>query len=159
MDPQGRGLIHFKRFDRGDDSLVVFACEVNAVPGQSLYIRAATVNPEAPEGHTQDCHVLQAPGVWADMDTLEDVQRAEKVQSIVRPNAIVVTGKFPHAREQLYVRTSEPIIDVDSIRCLNRRMIGLYGGDAKVANPSRLMRMPTRARLAATAWQIRASFT
>ena len=142
MDTGGRGLVHFQRFETEDEAIIPFAIAVNSTPGQSLYFRAATIDAEAPEGRTTDAHVLQAPGLWADQDRLEDVERAQTVTSVIRANGVVVTGRHPHLRQQLFVRSSEPILGLDNIRSLNRRLRAVYGGDPAVSNPSRLMRLP-----------------
>ena len=142
MNPASGQLTQFRRFERGDMSILKTVAEENSVPGGSMYVRAGTVNHTAPVGRTRDEHILQAPGPWADLDTQEQVERAQTVQSMVRANGWTTTGAFPHMRYQLWVRGSEPMVDVDNIRHVNRQMQKLYGGDPTVANPSRLMRLP-----------------
>lgn len=146
LDAAGRGLIHFEQFDRTDTAaLAATAVQANLVPGQACYIRAATVMPwgnDANRGRTSDMDFEQAPGIWSDIDKPEDFERAKTIQTIVRPNGSVITGTVPHHRVQSWFRTSEPIVSADLVRSLNVRLHKLYGGDEKVVNPSRLMRLP-----------------
>lgn len=144
MDAGGRGLIHFEQFERDDlQSLVATAVQANMVPGQAMYFRAATIHPWGKSvGRTTDMDVLQAPGIWSDMDDEADVQRAATVDTIIKPNAAVITGTVPSKRVQSWFRATEPIADPDLTRSLNVRLHALYGGDSSVVNPSRLMRLP-----------------
>ena len=144
LDPDGRGVVHFAQFDR--DNLVeacAKATQINLVPGQSVYVRAATVADRTKTGgFTTDRDFIQAPGIWGDIDTLEQYEHARTVQSIVRPNASVITGTVPHTRVQNWFRCSEPLASADLTRALNVRLHRLYGGDSAVVNPTRLMRLP-----------------
>lgn len=144
LDAGGRGLIHFEQFERDDiASAVASATQANLVPGQACYVRASTVHPKhRPDHYTTDMDFEQAPGIWGDIDTLEDFERAKTVQTIVRPNGSVITGTVPHMRVQSWFRCSEPIVTPELVRGLNVRLHKLYGGDPAVVNPSRLMRLP-----------------
>jgi hypothetical protein len=144
LDSGGRGLIHFEQFARDDiDALVSAAVQANLAPGQACYIRAATVMAwgNGPR-RTTDMDFEQAPGIWSDIDKEEDFERARTIQTMVRPNASVITGTIPSIRVQSWFRCSEPIVAPDLVRSLNVRLHKLYGGDPAVVNPSRLMRLP-----------------
>ena len=137
-----RKLNNFEQFSLGQwDELVARAVQENLVPGQSMYIRAATVRADM-RPHTTDADFIQAPGPWHDVDTPEQVEAAKQVQTMVRPNGITVTGTVPHIRAQSYFRCSEPIASARLVRSLNKRVYRLYGGDPSVVNPTRLMRLP-----------------
>jgi hypothetical protein len=142
MKPSTGGLTEFAQFERDDiDTLVATATQVNLVPGQSVYIRAATVRAgSAP--NTGDADFVQAPGIWSDIDKADDLARAKTVESIVRPNASVITGTVPTTRVQSWFLTTEPITSATVVRDLNVRLHRLYGGDPSVVNASRLMRLP-----------------
>ena len=144
LDAAGRGLIHFEQFARDDiQSACATAAQANIVPGQAVYVRAATVMPRViPGSYTTDMDFEQAPGIWGDIDTKEQFEHAKTVQTIVRPNACVITGIIPHTRVQSWFRASEPIASPDLLRSLNVRLHRLYGGDPAVVNPTRLMRLP-----------------
>lgn len=141
VDNKGRGLVHFAQFDLDNiNELVATAVQANIVPGQSCYIRACTVR-EGPD-FTTDADFVQSPGIWNDIDTPEQVQQAKSVQTIIRPNAAVITGTQPHTRVQNWFKSTEPIVNAELVRSLNKRIHKLYGGDQTVINPSRLMRLP-----------------
>ena len=142
MDPGGTGLTRFRRFDIDDIvSVAHAACVESAIPGQSVYVRASTVN--TPDGgNTTDAMFAQSPGIWGDIDTPEQMERARTVQTMVRPNASVITGRIPHLRAQTFFLTETPIEQPAIVRSLNRRIHALYGGDSSVVNPTRLMRLP-----------------
>ena len=144
LDAAGKGLIHFDQFALGDiQAAALVAVQANLVPGQACYVRAATVHPRRrADQYTTDMDFMQAPGIWGDIDTLEDFERARTVQTLVRPNASVITGRIPHMRVQNWFLCSSPIIRSEDVRSLNVRLHALYGGDPAVVNPSRLMRLP-----------------
>jgi AAA domain-containing protein len=143
LDQYGRGLIHFEQFARDDlDALVATAVQANLVAGQACYVRAATVKEWEFDRKTTDQEFVQAPGIWSDTDTLEDLERARTVTTLIRPNGSVITGTVPHMRVQSWFKASEPLVSGEMVRSLNRRLHQLYGGDPSVVNPSRLMRLP-----------------
>ena len=145
IDARSAALTRFEQFRLDEvNALTVSAVQANLVPGQSCYIRAATVRPWDPGGggHTSDRDFVSAPGPWGDIDTLADFERARNVVTAVRPNGQVITGTVPSMRVQSYFRASEPIVSAEMLRSLNVRLHGLYGGDPSVVNVSRLMRLP-----------------
>lgn len=151
LDRNGRGLIHFARFPLNDQAAAVAtAVQENLIPGQSVYVRACTVR-DRTTGFTSDADFVQAPGIWNDLDTAEQVAFAASVVSIVRPTAVVYTGRIPHDRIQPWFLVSEPIVSAGLVRSLNQRLHKLYGGDPAVVNPTRLMRLP-----GTIAWPVKA---
>lgn len=135
-------LNNFQQFSLGEwDELTSFVFQENLVPGQSMYFRAATVR-AGTNGRTTDADFVSAPGPWNDIDTREQMEAAQQVQTMVRANGRVVTGTIPHKRAQSFFRCDVPIVNADMVRSLNRRIYALYGGDPSVINPTRLMRMP-----------------
>jgi hypothetical protein len=85
---------------------------------------------------------VQSPGIWNDIDTPEQAEQARSVQTIIRPNAAVITGTHPYMRVQNWFKATEPIVNAELVKSLNKRIHKLYGGDQTVINPSRLMRLP-----------------
>jgi Protein of unknown function (DUF3987) len=144
LDAGGRGIVTFEQFALDDiQGAVAVAVLANMVPGQSIYVRAATVHPRRSVGeYTTDLDFMSAPGIWGDIDTLEDLERARTVRTLVRPNASVITGRVPHMRVQNWFLCDSPILLPEQVRALNVRLHALYGGDPAVVNPSRLMRLP-----------------
>jgi hypothetical protein len=142
MDRDGRGLVHCRRFALHEAmELASVAARMNLVPGQSVYIRPATIS--TPSGEvTTDRHFCQAPGPWSDIDTPEQLERAKGVQTFLRPNGAIRTGTIPHERFQYFFRCSEPIVDADVLRRFNRGLHAVYGGDRAVANATSYTRLP-----------------
>lgn len=141
LDVGGRGLIHFLRFDLDSQEIVPSIVTANLVPGQAMYFRASTVRPRT-SGFTADEDFVQAPGVWGDIDTPEQMEQAKAVDTKVRPNGSVITGRIPDLRAQSFFRASAPVVNPGLVRSLNRGIYRLYGGDPAVVNPTRLMRLP-----------------
>ena len=134
-------LNQFQRFRLDElEELAEFACEVNRVPGQSLYMRPALVQPDAPKFVT-DLNFLRTPGIWADLDEPGTADNARTILPMTRPNMVVVTGRHPHVRAQLFWRLSDPIGDPAQLRDLNKRARDLFRGDPLVVNPTSLMRV------------------
>jgi hypothetical protein len=134
-------LNQFRRFDLDQlEDLAEFVCEVNRLPGQSVYFRPALVRADSPKFVT-DLNFERATGIWADLDAPGAAENVRNVAPITRANMVVVTGKHPHLRAQLFWRLSESAIDAGSIRDLNVRASALFGGDSLVINPTSLMRV------------------
>lgn len=146
-DPHDPRKWTFRRFELEDEELFTVAAAVNALPGVNVYFRVSTIDPDAPSGKTLDEHVVQIPGVHADIDNAQQMEQAAKVVSLVRPLGWTITGKIPTPRVQPYLRFDEPLDGLDPrererARALNARLARLYGSDRSVVNPSRLMRLP-----------------
>lgn len=142
-DPQDDGkpknATHFRLGDEAQAAKL--AADLNAIPGCNVYVGTSTVSNDQDRRST-DQHFVQAPGIWGDADRAEDIEAASKVEPMLRPSAVVVTGRQPHLRRQTYHRLSTPLRDAAEVRSLNRRLHALYGGDGSVVNPVRVMRLP-----------------
>lgn len=137
-------LNRFAQFERSDiDALIATAIQENLIPGQSMYFRAATVKPWSADVRvTSDQGFEQSPGIWSDIDTLDDYERARGLRPIVRPNGSVITGMVPHPRVQSWFKCTDPLNEPGVVKALNVRLHRLYGGDSSVVSPSHLMRLP-----------------
>jgi hypothetical protein len=137
---EGPGPRMFERFALNDaQTLVARAAAENMVPGQNIYIRACTMS--GARQFSTDAEFVQAPGLWSDMDDEADIEKARNVESMIRPNAYVITGTVPGKRVQSWFRAELPLLDGAEVKRLNERLWSLYGGDRSVTNPSRLMRL------------------
>jgi hypothetical protein len=142
FDGKNGGLTEFRRFDLDDfEAAVEHAAKVNAVEGQSVYVRAALIKPEAPR-KVADEHFLAAPGPWVDCDDEKSVAAVKELEAGEKPTAITITGRTPHKRIQAFWKTEDPIADPDELRALNSALAQRLGSDPSVVNPSRLMRLP-----------------
>ena len=58
-----------------------------------------------------------------------------------KPTIVVVTGRHPHTRAQMWWRLDEPIIDQKISEALLKGMAAALGGDPSVTDPPRVMRL------------------
>jgi hypothetical protein len=138
-DGRSEHLSKSARFDLTNlEDAVTFIAATNRVPGQSVYFRPALINETAPSP-TTDKAFLCAPGVWADLDADGAAIAAPRIYSACRPNLVVVTGREPALRAQLFWRTESLYWDGAALRDLNRRIAMKLLGDTKVM--STLMRI------------------
>lgn len=135
-------LTEFRTFQIGDDDFGEAVAAINSVPGQSCYVRAATIRAGLGSTAAADSDFVQAPGPWGDLDDAGAYMRAQNVEAIIRPSAWVETGRHPHWRAQGFWRMEGPCENPVAIEAMNKRIVSLYGGDSSVTNPTRLMRLP-----------------
>jgi RecA-family ATPase len=125
------------------DELVERAVAENRRPGQNVYIGAALRKPDtAPFGRCGDEDFFALTAYYVDID--DDVTQAAAAKCRERgcpPTAVVITGRHPHVRAQLYWRLSEPQRDPDICRAQNSALAQTLGGDPSVVNPSRVLRL------------------
>lgn len=139
---QTGGLTEFRSFPIGSDDIGDFVARINAVPGQSCYVRASTVREGLGDEAAFDTDFAQAPGIWGDLDDAGAYDRAGKVEPMIRPSAWVETGRHPHWRAQCFWRLEGVCENPVAVKALNERVVALYQGDSMVTNPTRLMRLP-----------------
>jgi hypothetical protein len=152
LQPGTTSLSVFQRFNLNEmEEAAEYAARVNAVAGASTYFRAATISPAATPGRTTDADALQTPGLWADHDSQASVEALASNPLPFKPTGWIITGTVPHMRVQSYWRLSEPLVAMDMVRDLNKRIITVFGCDTTTFNPSRLMRLP-----GSIAWPVKA---
>jgi hypothetical protein len=143
-DPYG-ALSHAKLFDTSClEEAAEFAAEKNVVEGTNTYVGAALRQPSSPASkRCSDGDVLALPALYADLDDpgAHKCAKAGYDKLDVKPTCVVVTGRHPHKRAQLWWRLDTPILDPSSMREANSAIgVGL-GGDPSVTNPGRVMRL------------------
>ncbi len=110
--------------------------------GRNLYLGATLKHVDtAPFARTSDSDAVAAWAVWLDLDEPGSVERAERLARRMPPTLKVVTGTVPHVRQHWWWRLEEPIDDMAALRGQLEAIAGLYGGDAKVVNAGRIMRL------------------
>jgi len=124
------------------DEVAEFAAVTNRIPGQNIYVGAALRKSDTPPfGRADDSDVLALPAFYVDLDDAGAADAAKSRYRHCPPTAAVVTGRHPHLRVQLWWRHESPERDPALCRCQNRALALAFGGDIKVVNPSRVMRL------------------
>ncbi len=114
---------------------------LNRTPMVNIYIGAALRKPDT-RGRSKDLHFHAAPFAWADIDddVVTDVI-ARCREAGVMPHLTVVTGRWPFTRAQMWWRLVEAARDPEAHRALCVAIQEALGGDRKVVNPGRIMRL------------------
>lgn len=124
------------------DELVTEAARLNSQPMCNVYIGAALRKPgTAPFGRAQDSDAYALTAVYVDLDDEGAATAAKDIYSKAKPTFIVVTGRAPHVRAQMWWRLDEPISDPEMWPSLLRGMAAAMRADSTVTNPSRVMRL------------------
>ena len=123
------------------EAAVEKAAAVN-IAGSNVYVGAALRKPGTSLGaRAADEDVLCATSAWVDCDDPGVAGRAKLKWGAQPPSMFVLTGKEPHSRAHLWYRLDTPITDPERIRALQARLAENFGGDPKVVNPGRVMRL------------------
>jgi len=124
------------------DDLVAEACRLNATPQCNVYIGAALRKPGTfPTARASDDDFLALTSVYTDLDDDGAPAIARSRYGQAKPTMVVVTGKEPYTRAQMWWRLDEPITDPAVSEALLRGMATALGGDHTVTNPARVMRL------------------
>jgi hypothetical protein len=124
------------------DELVDEAARLNATPMCNVYIGAALRHPDtAPFGRAQDRDAWALTCAYVDLDDAEAATNAKNIYGLDKPTLVVVTGRAPHTRAQLWWRLEEPLKDATHWPALLRGFAAKLHGDSTVTNPSRVMRL------------------
>lgn len=124
------------------DELVDEAARLNATPMCNVYIGAALRHPEtAPFGRAQDRDAWALTCAYVDLDDPEAATNAKEIYGLDKPTMVVVTGRAPHVRAQMWWRLEEPLTDPAGWPNLLRGFSSRLHGDSTVTNPSRVMRL------------------
>jgi hypothetical protein len=143
-DDSGRyRLRHAKLFSTDNLSeLVTEAARLNATPMCNVYIGAALRHPNtAPFGRAKDDDASILTAAYVDLDDPGAATAAKDIYGALKPTLIVVTGREPHTRAQLWWRLDAPYTDRSQWPELLKGMSIAMGADTSVTNPSRVMRL------------------
>lgn len=143
-DDSGRyRLRHAKLFSTDNLSeLVTEAARLNATPMCNVYIGAALRHPNtAPFGRAKDDDASILTAAYVDLDDPGAATAAKDIYGALKPTLVVVTGREPHTRAQLWWRLDAPYTDRSQWPELLKGMSIAMGADTSVTNPSRVMRL------------------
>jgi hypothetical protein len=143
-DEGGRYRLRHARMFGTDslDELVEEAARLNAQAMCNVYIGAALRHPDtAPFGRGTDRDAWALTCAYVDLDDAESTANAKSVYGLDKPTLVVVTGREPHTRAQMWWRLEEPLTDANQWPALLRGFAARMKGDTTVTNPSRVMRL------------------
>lgn len=143
-DDSGRyRLRHARLFNTSDlSTLVTEAARLNATPMCNVYIGAALRHPDtAPFGRTKDSDAFALTAAYVDLDDPGAATAAKNIYGKNKPTFVVVTGREPHTRAQLWWRLDEPVTDATKWPELLKAMSVTMNADTSVTNPARVMRL------------------
>ena len=124
------------------DRLVERAVKLNSNSGTNVYIGAALRDPDCPPmGRSNDDDFYALTALYVDLDDPGAAEAAKEKISGLKPSYAVITGSVPHNRAQFWWRLNEPITNPQESESVLRSMAHNLGGDVKVCNPGRVMRL------------------
>ncbi|MFH1157623.1 MAG: AAA family ATPase [Pseudomonadota bacterium] len=136
-------LRHAKLFGTDQiDEAVACATEQNTIQGQNIYIGAALRKKDTVNDHrAADSDILALTAYYVDIDDAAAAEKSKEQYKDCPPTCVVVTGRTPHKRLQLWWRLENPDRDPNRARSQNLALAAAFGGDRSVVNPSRVMRL------------------
>lgn len=136
-------LKHARLFGTDEiEDAAAFAAEKNAVNGQNVYVGAALRKPGIARDHrASDSDILALTAFYTDIDEESAAATAKEKYQHCPPTCVVVTGRIPHLRAQLWWRQTVPETDTAKSKSQNAALAATFGGDTSVTNPSRVMRL------------------
>lgn len=138
-----RDVSKARLFDVGAlDEAADFACEVNAIAGQCVYVGAALRKPGTfPTTRTDDSDYYGTVAAYADLDEADAVQHAKAMYQLCKPTVAVITGRTPHVRVQLWWKLEDAFGDPARHKSMMMGIAAVLHGDPTVTNASRVMRL------------------
>ena len=143
-DDAGRYRLSHARLYATDkiEELIEEAARLNSQPMRNVYIGAALRFPDtAPFGRAKDSDAWALTCGYVDLDDPGAATAAKDIYGPDKPTLVVVTGRAPHTRAQMWWRLEEPITDSSQWPALLGGIAAKLNGDTTVTNPSRVMRL------------------
>ena len=132
-------------FTRDPETVATF-CRRHDGPGRGLYLGAATRTAGIAKGDREHC--LELPALWSDIDCVaRSIDQDEAISALLSlphpPSCIVDSGRGLHPWWKLKepLDLSDPKGD-EAVIAVLRQLAGVCGGDLKVCDIARVMRLP-----------------
>ena len=105
------------------EELITDACRLNTQPMCNVYVGAALRKPGTfPGGRAADGDVLALTCGYVDLDDDGAALTAKDKYGTAKPTKIVVTGREPYTRAQMWWRLDEPVTDQKQSEALLKGM-------------------------------------
>lgn len=119
-----------------------FAANQNAKEGSNVYVGAALRNPNtAPFGRSDINDYFKSTAIWCDLDDAEAAKTAKEKYKGLPPSFVVVTGRHPNLRAQVWWKLQEPQSDPVEHKKALANVCAALDGDKSVVDPIRVMRL------------------
>lgn len=142
--PQDTGAVNRARLFNLDEihDAAKFAHEVNSTQGVNVYVGAALRLPDADKHKRTNIHDFYACNVvWADLDDEGATDGIKEKYKALPPYHVVVTGKHPHTRAQLWWKIDDIKTKPIEIEPVLASLCSHFKGDLAVVDPIRVMRL------------------
>jgi len=126
------------------EEAVNYAVELNSVPQWNVYVGAAVRADEAPPfGRADDDDISALYALFADADDATQLASAKTAYAKlgIKPPFIVITGRAPETRAQMWWPLEDPITDREAMRASLSALAAALGTDPAPTAPSQLMRL------------------
>jgi len=121
---------------------IEFAYNKNANEGVNVYIGAALRAPNtAPFGRSSAADYYASTVLWCDLDDAEAAKTAKNKYTKLPPSMVVVTGRHPNTRAQVWWKTMHPEQDGELLKENLGHVCAALDGDTAVVDHARVMRI------------------
>jgi hypothetical protein len=119
-----------------------FAFEQNSIEGVNVYVGAALrdIN-TAPFGRSNHNDFYKATTIWCDLDDANAAKEAKDKYKDLPPSFVVVTGRHPDLRAQVWWKLDTPQNDAAEHKKALANVCAALSGDKAVVDPARVMRL------------------
>ncbi len=119
-----------------------FIVKINSKDGVNTYVGAALRNPNTPpfmRSSNEDYYLSNY--VWADLDDANSAKNAKEKYKDLPPSFVVVTGRHPDLRAQVWWKLAAPEQDKVILKNALSHVCSALDGDKAVVDPIRVMRV------------------
>lgn len=140
---ESRAVNQAKFFAVSDiDKAADYAASINATEGVNVYIGAALRDPNtAPFSRSDAEDFYKSYYAWADLDDADAAKNARDKYKDLPPSFVVVTGRTPDLRAQVWWRLAAHVADKPALKNALAHVCSALDGDKSVVDPARVMRL------------------
>lgn len=142
--PPTSGAVNKSEFFKVNEieKAVDFIVKINTQDGVNTYIGAALRdNNTPPFGRSSAEDYYKSNYVWADLDDADAAKNAKEIYKDLPPSFVVVTGRHPDLRAQVWWKLSVPEQDKAKLKNTLAHVCSSLNGDRSVVDPARVMRV------------------
>jgi hypothetical protein len=119
-----------------------FAFEQNSIEGVNVYVGAALRHDDTKQGARSSLNdYYKASAIWCDLDDAQAAKEAKDKYKHCIPSLVIVTGRHPDLRAQVWWKLDTPNLDHVSHKQALANVCAALGGDKSVVDAARVMRL------------------